>query len=119
MLGIVVEYFPNAEPLSQSNITFALAENAMRSMIYIHGCHVMHADIDNDCDAVFRNCLVTAEGRIVWIDFDRSCTPGSRGVSFGHGPTLRVDFWFEISALWHKLYNVMVSFRSRYGSGPF
>lgn len=93
-----MEYFPDAENLSDKNITFALSENAMRGICSIHECYVVHNDIAE------RNCLVVSDNRVVWVDFDISFTPVP-----GRVPK-RAYYWLEVDAVWELLYRREVSF---------
>ena len=108
VMGIVIQYFPNSVPLTDSNITFELAEKVMRGLTAIHGCYVIHGDIDDDEKSILRNCLVTEQGQVIWIDFDQSHIPGSPSISSYIGTTKRVDFWLEIASCWRKFYSAMV-----------
>ncbi|KAK7688119.1 hypothetical protein QCA50_008489 [Cerrena zonata] len=100
VLGILTEYFPDAAFPSISNVNFALAESAMRGLCNIHGCYVLHND------PATRNCLVVSEDRVVWVDFDRSCTPGDPDVT---GPIpARSSYWSEFLRVWVLIYNTML-----------
>ena len=70
-----------------------------------------NGDIDDDEKSILRNCLVTEQGQVIWIDFDQSHIPGSPSISSYIGTTKRVDFWLEIASCWRKFYSAMV--------GPF
>ncbi|KAK7688125.1 hypothetical protein QCA50_008495 [Cerrena zonata] len=97
LVGILIEFFPDAQELSKDNITFALAENAMRGICGIHGCYVLQNDIED------RNCLVVSGDRVVWVDFDVSRTPISGG-SRDEGAIPRVYFWIEFNTAWELFY---------------
>lgn len=109
VMGIIIQYFPNSVQLSDSNITFELAERVMHALTAIHGSYVVHNDIDEGYWTVFRNCLITEQDKVIWIDFDQSRVPRPPIAPTDGGAARRLDFWIEIATCWWKLHNAMAS----------
>ncbi|CAL1697074.1 unnamed protein product [Somion occarium] len=95
-LGILLEYFPDTSCVSFNNITFALAQTAMKAMCRIHQAYVLHGDLAS------RNCLLLPSGRIVWVDFDHSSNPSSKK------PVKRLELWLEIAQAWGLFYGCLL-----------
>lgn len=100
--GIVLEYFPEAERLSQQNVTEKIADNAMRGLYALHSAYVRHCDVD------YRNILVLPGERVVWIDFNFAVCP------CGGITCRRQELLTELSELWSTLYQQLVSERKTY-----
>ncbi|KAI9061101.1 hypothetical protein FKP32DRAFT_1678445 [Trametes sanguinea] len=69
--AILLEYIADAQLLTTDNVTHELADITLRSLAEIHSAYVMHGDIHS------RNILVAPGNRVVWVDFNNSCTPAS------------------------------------------
>lgn len=62
--AVVLEYFPDVQTLSLDNLTFKMAEQALRSLYAIHSAYVRHGDIRR------RKMLILPGGRVVLVDFN-------------------------------------------------
>ena len=94
--GILLEYFPDAQPFSIQNVTYELAEQAARALYFVHAAYVMHGDINR------RNVLLLSGGRVVWVDFNFSmCASDSR--------LTREDLFTEFKEGWDAFYMRLVS----------
>ena len=81
--AVVLEYIEQAQRASPSNMTDAIAEEALRGLQLIHNAHVLHNDGET------RNMLVYPEsGKVVWIDF--SSAEINRSVRSAIGERTRV-----------------------------
>lgn len=94
--GILIEFFVDAEGLSERNITKEVARNAMKALQAVHAAYVQHDDIHR------RNILVLPGGRVVWIDFDKSDNPRS-------GELYRQTLLRELENAWLYIYRRVVS----------
>lgn len=89
--GILLEYFPDATTLSIKNVTYELAEQALRSLWAIHSAYVQHGDIDG------RNVLVLPGDRVIWVDFNHSRCASDPSLT-------RADIFFELHEGWSMFY---------------
>lgn len=113
--AIILEYFPNAEPLSIYNITRQIAEQAFRGLHAIHTAYVQHNNIHRD------HIRVLQDGRVVWIDFDKAWCPsqnkvaassvsqGSKGEGQDQHEVTRLSLFQELNQGWDYMYQTMVS----------
>ncbi|KAI9061099.1 hypothetical protein FKP32DRAFT_1729673 [Trametes sanguinea] len=69
--AILLEYIADAQLLTADNVTDELADITLRGLAEIHSAYVMHCDVNS------RNILVAPGNRVVWVDFNCSCTPAS------------------------------------------
>lgn len=94
--GVLLEYFPDAQMISIDNVTYELAEQAIRSLYAIHAAYVQHGDIKR------RNMLLLPGGRIVWVDFNSAiCASDSK--------LTRWDLYMEFQEGWDAFYMELVS----------
>lgn len=61
--AILLEYLPNAVPLTKDNIRNEFVQMGLEGLVKIHAAGVIHND------PYPKNVLVSGE-RLVWIDFD-------------------------------------------------
>lgn len=92
--ALVLEYFPDAAPLSIDNISIYIAEDALYNLCRIHSALVQHGDI------ACCNCLLLPDKRVVWIDFDH-CRHPATGLR-------RSDLWGELCITWSLLYDMLL-----------
>lgn len=93
---LVLEFLPNASPLSIRAITPERAEAALQGLLAVHACCVNHQDISP------RNILVLPEGRVVWIDFELAASwPLDYGIN-------AFAFESEMAVAWDILYMQLV-----------
>ncbi|CAL1710737.1 unnamed protein product [Somion occarium] len=93
--ALLLEHFPDAIQVSIYNVTFPVAERALRALCTVHKSYVQHGDING------RNVLVLPDDRVVWIDFDHAKSASD--------PTLcRQDIWNEIREGWGYFYQLLL-----------
>ena len=94
--ALLIQYFPDAEQISELNVTPEIAQNALKALHACHTSYVLHGDVHR------RNILVLPGGRVVWIDFDHSeCAPVRAKV--------RSIFLDELKEGWDYMYDRLVS----------
>jgi hypothetical protein len=67
--ALLLEYLPNADRFQSHILTEKIALNALGGLQMIQKALVEHDDHD---DMISRNLLVTKDGRVVFLDFDRA-----------------------------------------------
>ena len=96
--AILMEFFDNAARVSIDNVTEQIADAGMKALYDIHRSYVSHGDVHE------RNILVLPDGRVVWIDFDRSAAPKNL-------PTMsRLRLLYEAAEGWGLFYQDLVRF---------
>ncbi|KZT24943.1 hypothetical protein NEOLEDRAFT_1178714 [Neolentinus lepideus HHB14362 ss-1] len=94
--GLLIEYIPDAVPLSVSNISVSAAEQLHLAAEFVHGAGVLHNDIYP------RNTLLRPDGTVVIIDFDRASTWPDEDVD-------RLSLKFEMQHCWAMCFNRMLT----------
>ncbi|CAL1698035.1 unnamed protein product [Somion occarium] len=93
--ALLLEHFADAVQISVQNVTFPMAEKALRALYVVHKSYVQHGDISR------RNILLLPDGRIIWIDFDAS--------KCASDPNLRrQDLWDEARGTWGLFYQSLL-----------
>jgi hypothetical protein len=93
--GILLEYLPDAERLTEQNITSDIAVQAMKALRGIHTAYVRHGDVHR------RNIMLVKGERVVWIDFDCSMCPSNRNFYLQ-------EMFLELSEAWDYIYGRLV-----------
>ncbi|KAJ2985481.1 hypothetical protein NUW54_g10139 [Trametes sanguinea] len=112
--ALVLEYLPNSEELHfQKNITPHRADLAMRSLSRVHGCYVLHEDLDSS-----GNCLLipgrdSESDRVVVIDFDHASIPQPPVA-----PLYRHQYLKELDGLFISLYGYGLADQRLYCDAP-
>ncbi|CAL1698009.1 unnamed protein product [Somion occarium] len=89
--ALLLEHFEGAVQISVQNVTFPMAEKALRALYVVHKSYVQHGDISR------RNMLLLPDGRFIWIDFDAAKCASS--------PELRRQhLWGEMHDAWGLFY---------------
>jgi hypothetical protein len=94
--GTLLQYFPNATPVTVQNATVDLGNQAMKAIYQIHTAHVKHGDI---CPG---NMLIIDGCRVVFIDFELAATTVSRHIN-------RRRLWEELARTWYWFFEILVS----------
>ncbi|KZT24964.1 hypothetical protein NEOLEDRAFT_380826 [Neolentinus lepideus HHB14362 ss-1] len=94
--ALLIEYIPDAVPLSVSNISVSAAEQLHLAAEFVHGAGVLHNDIYP------RNTLLRPDGTVVIIDFDRASTLPRADVN-------RLSLKFEMQHCWCMCYSRMIN----------
>lgn len=105
--ALLLEWIPDASPLSWTNITPTVAKAALEALHKCHTAHVLHDDLTHG------NILLLPGDRIMWIDFDKS-TCGTE--TKWNNRLTRQRLLSELSEAWSDFYNFLV--RVLYYHGP-